>query len=145
MLAMSMGKHVYVEKPLTHSYLEADLLMKAEKKFGVITQMGNQGHTSGGSVQFAQLLKAGALDGINKIDAWKSPGLFFMDKNRRISAFPKAEEQPKSLNWDLWCGPAEMKPFSKLYHPFDWRAFYLYGNGMLGDWARTLLISRMTS
>ena len=58
MLAMSMGKHVYVEKPLTHSYREADLLMKAEKKFGVVTQMGNQGHTSGGSVQFAQLLKA---------------------------------------------------------------------------------------
>ena len=124
---------------LTHSYLEADLLMKAEKKFGVVTQMGNQGHTSGGSVQFAQLLKTGALDGINKIDAWKSPGLFFMDKNRRISAFPKAEEQPKSLNWDLWCGPAEMKPFSKLYHPFDWRAFYLYGNGMLGDWGAHII------
>ena len=139
MLALSMCNHVYVEKPLTHSYREADLLVKAEKKFGVVTQMGNQGHTSGGSVQFAQLLKAGALDGINKIDAWKSPGLFFMDKNRRISTFPKAEEQPKSLNWDLWCGPAEMKPFSKLYHPFDWRAFYLYGNGMLGDWGAHII------
>ena len=68
--------------------------MKAEKKFGVITQMGNQGHTSGGSVQFAQLLKAGALDGINKIDAWKSPGLFFMDKKRRISPSPRLRNSP---------------------------------------------------
>lgn len=138
-LAMSMGKHVYVEKPLTHSYREADLLMKAEKKFGVITQMGNQGHTSGGSVQFQQLLKAGALKNITKVDAWKGPGIWSMDAKLRISEYPPAEKIPDTLNWDLWCGPAEMKPFSSKYHPFDWRAFYLYGNGILGDWGAHII------
>ncbi len=139
MLAMSMGKHVYVEKPLTHSYREADLLMKAEKKFRVVTQMGNQGHTSGGSVQFAELLKAGALKNIDKVEAWKTPGLFFMNAKERFSKFPPAEQKPDTLAWDLWCGPAEMKPFSSKYHPFNWRAFYLYGNGMLGDWGAHII------
>ncbi|MGB0580303.1 MAG: Gfo/Idh/MocA family oxidoreductase [Limisphaerales bacterium] len=139
MLAMSLGKHVYVEKPLTHSYREADLLMKAEQKFKVVTQMGNQGHTSGGSAQFAALLKAGALNGINKVDAWKTPSLFFMNKDQRISKYPPEEKKPDTLDWDLWCGPAEMKSFSSKYHPFNWRAFYLYGNGMLGDWGAHII------
>ncbi len=133
-LAMSMGKHVYVEKPLTHSYLEADLLMRAERKFKVVTQMGNQGHTSGGSVQFQRLVEHGVVRDITKIDAWKSPGLFFMNAAKRFAEYPPEDEMPETLDWDLWCGPAEKKPFSTKYHPFDWRAFWLYGNGMLGDW-----------
>ncbi len=139
MLAMSMGKHVYVEKPLTHSYREADLLMQAEKKFKVVTQMGNQGHTSGGSAQFENLVKEGVVKDITKIDAWKTPGLFFMDPRQRISAYPKEEKKPATLDWDLWCGPAEMKPFSSMYHPFSWRGFWLYGNGMLGDWGAHII------
>lgn len=139
MMAMTLGKHVYVEKPLTHSYLEADLLMKAEKKYGVVTQMGNQGHTSAGSEQFQSMVKAGVIKNITKIEAWKTPGLFFMNKSQRISKFPAKEEMPSSLDWDLWCGPAEVKPFSRKYHPFDWRAFYLYGNGMLGDWGAHII------
>ncbi|MBG85927.1 MAG: oxidoreductase [Verrucomicrobiales bacterium] len=138
-LAMSMGKHVYVEKPLTHSYAEADMLMKAEKRFGVVTQMGNQGHTSGGSAQFEALLKAGALKNIDKVDAWKTAGLWFMRADQRISKYPPKEKKPDTLDWDLWCGPAEMKPFSSKYHPFNWRAFYLYGNGMLGDWGAHII------
>ncbi len=139
MLAMSMGKHVYVEKPLTHSYREADLLMQAEKKYKVVTQMGNQGHTSGGSVQFEKLVKEGVAKDITKIDAWKTPGLFFMDPRQRFSEFPKEEKKPETLDWDLWCGPAEMKPFSSKYHPFSWRGFWLYGNGMLGDWGAHII------
>ena len=139
MMAMALGKHVYVEKPLTHSYLEADLLMKAEKKYGVVTQMGNQGHTSAGSEQFQSMVKAGIIKNITKIDAWKSPGLFFMNKDRRIKKFPNGEAKPESLNWDLWCGPAAVKPYSRLLHPFDWRAFFLYGNGMLGDWGAHII------
>ena len=57
-----------------------------------------------------------------------------MDATQRINEFPKAESIPSSLNYDLWCGPAKMMPYSRRYHPFDWRAFYIYGNGMLGDW-----------
>ena len=137
--AMQRGKHVYVEKPLTHSFREATLLIQAEKRYGVVTQMGNQGHTSPGARQFQQLQKAGALEDIVKIEAYKDPSLWFMDATQRISEFPKAEPIPSSLNYDLWCGPAKMMPFSGRYHPFDWRAFYIYGNGMLGDWGAHII------
>jgi predicted dehydrogenase len=139
MLAMSMGKHVYVEKPLTHSYREADLLMKAERRFKVVTQMGNQGHTSAGSEQFRHWVERGIVKDITRIEAWKTPGLWFMNAKERISEYPPAERKPDSLDWDLWCGPAEMKPFSSKYHPFNWRAFHLYGNGMLGDWGAHII------
>jgi len=137
--AMQRGKHVYVEKPLTHSFREATLLIQAEKQYGVVTQMGNQGHTSPGARQFQQLQQAGALQDIVKIEAYKDPSLWFMNAPQRISQFPKAEPIPDSLNYDLWCGPAKMMPFSRRYHPFDWRAFYLYGNGMLGDWGAHII------
>jgi len=137
--AMRRGKHVYVEKPLTHNFREAQLLMDAEKKFGVVTQMGNQGHTSTGSEQFKHLVEQKVIHDIVKIEAWKSPGLWFMEAGKRISAFPAAEPMPETLNWDLWVGPKEMKAFSKKYHPFDWRAFYCYGNGMLGDWGAHII------
>ncbi|MHC4910967.1 MAG: Gfo/Idh/MocA family protein [Planctomycetota bacterium] len=139
MLAMSMGKHVYVEKPLTHSYREADLLMRAERKYGVVTQMGNQGHTSRASVQFESMVEHGVVRDITRIDAWKSPGLFFMNAAERFAEHPSGEPVPESLDWDLWCGPAAKNPFSSKYHPFDWRAFWLYGNGMLGDWGAHII------
>ncbi len=133
--AMSMGKHVYVEKPLTHTFEEAEILMRAEKQFKVVTQMGNQGHTSSGALQFRQLVAAGLADDVYKIDAWKEPSLWFMKRKSRISAYPPEEELPKSFSdWNLWCGPQEMMPFNSLYHPFGWRAFYKYGCGMFGDW-----------
>jgi len=138
--AMQLGKHVYVEKPLTHTYREADLLMKAEKKYGVVTQMGNQGHTSSGSEQFKNLVNKGIIKDIVKIDAWKSGGLYwFMDAANRISEYPADEAKPPTLDWDLWCGPKEMKPFSSLYHPFSWRGFHFYGSGMLGDWGAHII------
>jgi predicted dehydrogenase len=133
--AMSLGKHVYVEKPLTHTFEEAGILMRAEKKFGVVTQMGNQGHTSAGSEQFKQMLDAGIVDDVVRIEAWKSPSLWFMEADKRIDGFPQKEAMPSSLkSWDLWCGPQEVKPYSRMYHPFDWRGFHLYGGGMFGDW-----------
>ena len=133
--AMAMGKHVYVEKPLTHTFEEAAMLMRAEKKFGVVTQMGNQGHTSPGAEQFKQLLAAGVVDDVVKIEAWKTASLWFMNAEERIEGFPPTEQAPESLkSWDLWCGPREKRPFSAMYHPIDWRGFHLYGGGMLGDW-----------
>lgn len=138
--AMSLGKHVYVEKPLTHTFEEAEMLMRAERRFGVVTQMGNQGHTSAGSEQFEQMLAAGVLEDIVKIEAWKSPGLWFMDADQRIQGWPKAEPMPPSLDsWDLWCGPQAVKPFSSMYCPFNWRGFHLYGGGMFGDWGAHII------
>ena len=133
-LAMSMGKHVYVEKPLTHSFQEAELLMRAEKKFKVVTQMGNQGHTGTASNQFREWVKKGVIKNVTHVDAWKGPSCFFMQKDKRISEWPKREAQPKGMNWDLWLGPAEYHPFSRMYHTFEWRGFHPYGSGMLGDW-----------
>lgn len=133
--AMSLGKHVYVEKPLTHTFAEADMLMRAEKKFGVVTQMGNQGHTSPGAEQFKQMKAAGLVDDVVKVEAWKSPALWFMDAATRIAGYPPAEAPPASLkSWDLWCGSREVQSFSAMYHPFDWRGFHSYGSGMFGDW-----------
>lgn len=133
--AMALGKPVFVEKPLAHTFEECEILMRAEEKFKVITQMGNQGHTSNGSEQFKRMLAAGVVDDVVKIEAWKSPGLWFMNAKKRIQGYPQAEPIPESLKtWDLWCGPREMKNFSRMFHPFDWRGFHLYGGGMFGDW-----------
>ena len=133
--AMSLGKHVYVEKPLTHTFDESDILMRAEKKFNVVTQMGNQGHTAGGSYQFKQMAEMGVLDDVYKIDAWKSPGLWFMQEKKRISAYPAEEPIPASLKtWDNWCGPKPMVGFNKKFHNGGWRGFQKYGGGMFGDW-----------
>ena len=133
--AMAMGKHVYVEKPLTHTFEEAEILMRAEKKFKVVTQMGNQGHTSGGSEQFKRMVVGGVVDDIIHIDAYKGPGLWFMEKAKRIKTYPEGEKMPESLkSWDLWCGPRAMNPYTELLHPFNWRGFHQYGSGMLGDW-----------
>ncbi len=138
--AMSLGKHVYVEKPLTHTFREAEILMRAEKKYKVVTQMGNQGHTSAGASQFKQMVSAGLVNDVVKIEAWKSPALWFMKADGRISDYPVAQQPPAGLkNWDLWCGPCEKKPFHPLYHPFDWRGFHLYGSGMFGDWGAHII------
>ncbi len=142
--AMRRGKHVYVEKPLTHTFRESELLMQAEKKYKVVTQMGNQGHTSGGAEQFKQMVKGGVTKDINKIEAFfkpfKHPGIWFYEPELRIDDYPAAEAMPESLtNWDLWCGPCEKKPFNHLYHPQLWRAFHLYGCGIFGDWGAHIL------
>ena len=138
MLAMSMGKHVYVEKPLTHTFQESELLMKAEKKFKVATQMGNQGHSSLASLQFKTWVEKGIIKDIKKIDAWKSGGLWFMSKNQRINKWP-TETRKCPIDWDLWCGPSKLRPYTRKCHPFNWRGFYDYGGGMLGDWGPHIL------
>lgn len=141
MEAMRRGKHVYVEKPLTHTFRESELLMQAAQKYKVVTQMGNQGHTSGGASQFQQMVKGGVIKNINKIEAFfkvfDHPGIWFYDAKKRIDDYPAEQDKPDGLDWDLWCGPAEKKPFNSLYHPMKWRSFYLYGCGIFGDWGGT--------
>ncbi|MGJ8695544.1 MAG: Gfo/Idh/MocA family oxidoreductase [Verrucomicrobiaceae bacterium] len=139
--AMSLGKHVYVEKPLTRTFEESEILMRAEKKFGVVTQMGNQGHTGLGINQFSKMVELGLCDHLTQLDAWKTPGLWFMKKGDRANKLPLSQDPiPASLkNWDLWCGPRKQLPFNALYHPFNWRGFHEYGMGMLGDWGAHIL------
>lgn len=143
MEAMRRRKHVYVEKPLTHTFREAELLMQAEKQFGVVTQMGNQGHTSGGASQFQQMVAGGVTRDIHKIEAFfkpfNHPGIWFYYEDKRIKDYPAAEDIPATLDWDLWVGPKEKKPFNPLYHPMRWRAFHHYGSGIFGDWGAHIL------
>ena len=142
-LAMSMGKHVYTEKPLAHTFEESEILMRAEKKYKVVTQMGNQGHTSVGAEQFKKMVANGIISDIVKIEAWKSArewGGWYMDAKKRFSLVPVQQPIPTSLeSWDLWCGPCEVRPFNSLYHPNHWRGFYSYGSGMFGDWGAHII------
>lgn len=137
--AMSLGKHVYVEKPLTHTFDEAAMLMRAEKKFGVVTQMGNQGHTGFAPIQFQKWMERGVIKNVKEIHAWKKPGLFFMDASKRFNEWPAAEPIPEGMDWNMWCGPAPVHPYSSKIHPFQWRAYYDYGCGMLGDWGAHII------
>lgn len=87
------------------------------------------------------MVELGLCDQLNKLDAWKTPSLWFMKKNDRGDKLPLSKDPvPASLkNWDLWCGPRKQLPFNSLYHPFNWRGFHEYGMGMLGDWGAHIL------
>lgn len=138
--AMAVGKHVYVEKPLTHTFEEAEILMRAEKKFGVVTQMGNQGHTGAGIDLFSEMVDLGLCDKVTKMFAWKTPSLWFMKADQRLPLPLPVDPVPASLNnYDLWCGPRRKLPYNKLFHPFSWRGFYEFGMGMLGDWGAHII------
>ena len=133
MLAMSMGKHIYVEKPLAHTFQEIELMMAAEKKYKVACQMGNQGHSGNNPLQFKAWLDAGLLNNVRKVDA-------FMNKGRRwhpwgnVTGFPAKEAMPEGMNWDVWTGTAPMHDYSKKFDPQNWRGWHDYGNGAFGDW-----------
>ncbi|MEL6108587.1 MAG: Gfo/Idh/MocA family oxidoreductase [Planctomycetota bacterium] len=132
-LAMSKGIHVYVEKPLAHTFDECERLIAAEKKYGVKCQMGNQGHSSGQRLQFESWVDAGVIRNVRRVDAC-------MNRGRRwhpwgdVQAFPDAEEMPVGMNWDVWAATAPKHPYSSKYDPGNWRGWYDYGNGAFGDW-----------
>lgn len=138
MLAMSLGKHVYVEKPLAHTFHEIELLMAAAKKYKVATQMGNQGHSGGNYFQFKAWSEAGVIKDVTHVDAFMN-GARRWHKYGVVKGYPEAEEMPKGMDWEVWTGTAPMHDFSKKFHPGDWRGWYCYGNGALGDWGPHIL------
>ncbi|MDP6046950.1 MAG: Gfo/Idh/MocA family oxidoreductase [Phycisphaerae bacterium] len=131
MLAMSQGKHIYVEKPLAHTFNECELMIAAMKKYGVATQMGNQGHSGSNPMQFEAWVKAGIIKDITKVDAC-------MNSGRRWHPWKfdewQSEETPKEVDWDTWLGTAPEHPFSGKLHPGNWRGWFEYGDGAFGDW-----------
>lgn len=133
MLAMSMGIHVFVEKPLAHTFEECELLMAAEKKYGVQCQMGNQGHSSGQRLQFQSWVDSGVIKDVRRVDAC-------MNKGRRwhpwgdVKAYPEGEKMPEGMNWDVWAATRPKRAYSSKYDPGNWRGWYDYGNGAFGDW-----------
>lgn len=132
MLAMSMGKHVYVEKPMAHTFHEVDLMMRAEKKYKVAAQMGNQGHSEANYFQFKAWTDAGIIKNVTRITA-------FMNNPRRwhgmkVSGLLPEQAPPSSLDWDTWLSQSEFHAYNKGYINGDWRSWFDFGNGALGDW-----------
>ena len=126
---MNMGKHVYVEKPLAHSISEVRDLMSLEKKTGLACQMGNQGHSGAGMFLLNEWVKMGLLGDIEEVDTWTT----HIGTSHPDTEYPKGEPVPDTLNWDLWVGPAKLRPYSSRYLPGAWRNWFDFGTGMLGD------------
>lgn len=133
--AITMGKHVYLQKPLTHSVYESRLLTKLAKKHKVATQMGNQGASGEGVRQTCEWLWNDEIGEVTKVEA-------FTDR----PIWPQGLERPEvgmwvpeTLNWDLFVGPAEMRPYNEIYTPWNWRGWWDFGTGALGDMACHIL------
>lgn len=137
MAAMQLGKHVFVEKPLAHNVWQLRTLKKAAEYYNVITQMGNQGHTTDGIRKVKEWYDAGVTGEVKEIFAWFNGPEFGVGKYfTKPGQYPPAEQPvPEGLDWDLWLGPAAVRPYNNVYVPRSWRGFYDFGNGELGDWA----------
>ena len=137
MLAMSRGKHVYCQKPLTRTVWEASELTKAAEKYGVATQMGNQGYSNEGARQCCEILWNGDIGEVTEVHAWTDrPGKYWM---QGPEVEPKEDTVPTTLDWDLWLGGAEPQPFSNAYIPIKWRGYPQFGCGAVGDMACHIL------
>ncbi len=128
-LAMKAGKHVYCEKPLTHDIWEARTVAKVARETGVATQMGNQGRSSEGHRQTAEWIWDGAIGAVREVHAWGGAAAFAKGPGRPAGT----PEVPAGLNWDLWLGPREFRPYHPAYAPFGWRGYWAFGGGALPD------------
>ncbi len=139
MLAMSLGKHVYVEKPLARTFQEIELMMKAAKKYNVATQMGNQGHSGANYFQFKTWKEAGIIKDVTAITAHMNNARRWHKFNPTIMKFPAAEAIPATLDWDTWLNTAQHHDYNKDYHHGQWRCWYDFGMGALGDWGAHIM------
>lgn len=130
--AMKMGKHVYVEKPLSHTIEEARLMGEVAAKTKVVTQMGNNGHAGDGLRLTKEWIDAGVIGKVTEVHCWSDrPGQFWKNQGK-----PRPQDTPpvpRSLDWDLWLGPAPHRPYHPSYAPRQWRGVYDFGCGALGD------------
>lgn len=134
--AMQHGKHVYCEKPLTHSVWEARQVAQAARQYKVATQMGNQGQASEGTRRLAELVAAGAIGPVTEAHIWTdrpANGLFNEYWPQGVARPKETPPVPSSLDWDLWLGPAPERPYHPAYVPFKWRGWWDFGTGALGD------------
>jgi predicted dehydrogenase len=144
MAAMSLGKHVYCEKPLTRAISEARLLTETAKKMKVATQMGNQGQSGENTRKIVEIFRSGAIGPVREVHAWTNRPIWPQGLDRPTRVDPV----PSYLDWDLWLGPAPERPYvankydeakkrevDRVYHPFAWRGWWDFGTGALGDMA----------
>ena len=147
MWCMERAKHVYVQKPLVRTVWEARQLRAAAHKYGVATQMGNQGYSNEGTRQCAEIIWNGDIGNVTEVHAWSDRPMW----PQGLTSIPKEDPIPPTLDWDLWLGIAEKRPFTAegktepdrnggfFYAPFNWRGFYDFGCGALGDMACHIL------
>ena len=131
MAAMQLGKHVYVQKPLTRTISEARALTEAGRRYKVVTQMGNQGHSGEGVRLIQEWIEDGAIGKVREVHCWTNRPIWPQGMPRPTDT----PAVPDGLEWDLWIGPAPMRPYHKAYHPFSWRSWLDFGCGALGDMA----------
>lgn len=138
MLAMSLGKHVYVEKPLAHTFGQCERLIAMAEKSGVVTQMGNQGHSGANYFQFKAWSEAGVIKDVTRISANMNSPRRWHGWGSGVTEYP-TDPMPKGMNWDTWVDSAHVHPFSKKLHPQEWRSWFDYGSGAFGDWGPHIL------
>jgi predicted dehydrogenase len=135
LMAMRRGYHVFVQNPLTHSIFESRILTETAKTYKVATQMGNQGNSDDGIRKICEWIWAGIIGEVTHVDAWTSrpvwpQGLERPDKNQR---------PPKDLDWDLFIGTAPFRPYNEIYTPWNWRVWWDFGTGAMGEMATHIL------
>ncbi|HLQ99465.1 MAG TPA: Gfo/Idh/MocA family oxidoreductase, partial [Sphingobacterium sp.] len=140
MMAIDLGKHVYVEKPLARTFYENELLIaKAAKHPDVVTQMGNQGHSEANYFQFKAWKDAGIIKNVTRIDAHMNMPRRWHGWDTKISQFPQPEQIPQTLDWELWQMHTLGHEYNKDFVNGQWRCWYDFGMGALGDWGAHIL------
>jgi predicted dehydrogenase len=133
LMAMNLGKHVYCEKPLTHSVYEARLMRETAAKHKLATQMGNNGTGVDGFRKGVEMIRAGVIGNVHTVHVWTDrPGKYWKQGLDTPTGTPTP---PETLDWDLWLGTAAVRPYQKVYVPHDWRGWFDFGCGSLGDMA----------
>jgi predicted dehydrogenase len=130
--AMRLGKHVYCEKPLTHSVWEARMMTEtAAANPRLATQMGNHGHSNHNMRRIIEIIQSGAIGNVTDVHCWTNRPIWPQGIERPTDTPPC----PDTINWDVWLGPAPERPYHPAYHPFKWRGWWDFGTGALGDMA----------
>lgn len=135
MAAITMGKHVYLQKPLTHTVYESRMLRLKAKEYGVATQMGNQGNSGEGLRTICDWMWNGAIGEVKRVHAWTNRPIWPQGLQRPAESM----KVPKTLDWDLFLGPAKYRPYHSAYTPWNWRGWWDFGTGALGDMACHIL------
>ena len=140
MLALAEGKHVYVEKPMSRTFLEAELMMQmARKNPHLATQVGNQGHSEGNYFQFKAWMDAGIIKDVVAVAAHMNNVRRWHQWDSHITQFPPADPKPETMDWDTWLCAVPYHDYSEKFHQGNWRCWYDFGMGALGDWGAHIL------
>lgn len=134
MASIARGKHVYCEKPLAHSIAEVRAMRQAALEKGVITQVGNQGHSSDHIRLFCEMVWEGLIGEVTEVHAGCDAFKEVYCQIRKAQEFQESHPIPEDLDWQRWLGPAEDRPYHPNYLPFNWRGYSAFGAGCIGDW-----------